>query len=167
MSLLLKRTSLGGGLLVRTNPWATGPQFTWTNRRDVQGLIRERINRVFINLNGCLLYPEARVLHLTRRHLDHCPILLEMQSTAWANRPKPFKFQRFWLSYVTFPKVVENVWSRILGLTEAIKTFQCEATIWNKLQFRNIFMKKRRIMARLNGIQRASSSLLDLENILL
>ena len=43
---------------------------------------------------------------------------------------------------------------------------------WNKLHYGNIFTKKRKIMARLNGIQRAvavrpSSSLLDLENNLL
>ena len=43
---------------------------------------------------------------------------------------------------------------------------------WNKLHFGNIFTKKRKIMARLNGIQRVvavrpSSSLLDLENNLL
>ena len=64
------------------------------------------------------------------------------------------------------------MWGRIPGLTEAIDTFQHEATVWNKLHFGNIFAKKRKIMARLNGIQRAvavrsSSSLLDLENKLL
>ena len=26
-----------------------GPRFTWTNRRDVQGLIQERIDRFFVN----------------------------------------------------------------------------------------------------------------------
>ena len=49
---------------------------------------------------------------------------------------------------------------------------QREALAWNKLHFGNIFTRKRKIMARLNGIQRAvvvrpSNSLLDLENNLL
>ena len=150
----------------------TGPRFTWTKRRDIQGLIQERIDRFFVNPSWCLLYPEARVSHLTRCHSDHCPVLLELQPTVRNHRVRPFKFQRFWLSDVSFPKVVENVWGRIPGLTEAIDTFQHEATVWNKLHFGNIFAKKRKIMARLNGIQRAVavrplSSLLDLENKLL
>lgn len=57
----------------------TDPHFTWTNRRDVNVLIQERINRFFVNPSWCFLHPEVRVSHLTRCHLDHCPILLEMQ----------------------------------------------------------------------------------------
>ena len=99
-------------------------------------------------------------------------MLLKLQPTGWNYRFRPFKFQRFWLSDVTFPKVVENAWSQNIGLTEAIDIFQREATIWNKSHFGNIFARKRKIMARLNGIQRVlamrpSSSLLDLENNLL
>ncbi|XP_075636620.1 uncharacterized protein LOC142608841 [Castanea sativa] len=55
----------------------SGPRFTWTNRREVQNLIKERIDRFFVNPNWCLLYPEARITHLTRCHSDHCPVLLE------------------------------------------------------------------------------------------
>lgn len=56
----------------------SGPRFTWTNRREVQNLIQERIDRFFVNLDCCLLYPKAGVTHLTRCHSDHCPVLLEM-----------------------------------------------------------------------------------------
>jgi len=27
----------------------SGPRYTWTNRRDIQGLIQERIDRFFVN----------------------------------------------------------------------------------------------------------------------
>ena len=54
------------------------PCFTWTNRREIQALIQERIDRVFVNPNWCLLYSEARVVHLTRCHSDHYPIRLKM-----------------------------------------------------------------------------------------
>lgn len=56
----------------------SGPRFTWTNKREVQALIQERIDRFFVNPSWCLLYPEARVTHLTRIYSDHCPVLLEM-----------------------------------------------------------------------------------------
>ena len=54
----------------------SGSWFTWTNRRDAQVLIQERIDRFFVNPEWCTLYPEARVSHLTRCHSDHSPVLL-------------------------------------------------------------------------------------------
>ena len=55
---------------------------------------------------------------------------------------------------------------------DAIERFTKEAVVWNKTQFGNIFTRKKNLMARLNGIQRAisikpSSLLLNLENKLL
>lgn len=55
---------------------------------------------------------------------------------------------------------------------QAIETFAKEATRWNKEQFGNIFVRKKTIMAMLNGIQRAmsvnpSDFLINLENDLL
>ena len=55
---------------------------------------------------------------------------------------------------------------------EAIEVFSRQASLWNKNQFGNIFQKKKRVLARLNGVQRAlanqlSSSLVALENHLI
>ena len=52
---------------------------------------------------------------------------------------------------------------------EAIEIFSNQASLWNKNQFGNIFHKKKRILAYLDGVQRAlanqpSSSLVALEN---
>lgn len=43
----------------------TGARFTWTNKRPIQSLIQEQIDRFFVNPSWCLLYPKAKVLHLT------------------------------------------------------------------------------------------------------
>ena len=147
----------------------SGPRYTWTNRRELNNLIQERIDRFFMNPSWCLLYPEARVSHLTRCHSDHCPVLLETvpRQTNFLNRP--FRFQSFWLSDPSFPQVVTKAWNRDENLSTSIVSFTKDAMIWNKNQFGNIFEKKRRLMARLNGIQRVlasnpQSSLIDLEN---
>ena len=68
----------------------SGPRFTLTNRRDLHGLIQEKIDRVFVNPSWCLLYLEAKVVHLTRCHSDHCPMLLEMQPRVGGGRNRPF-----------------------------------------------------------------------------
>lgn len=60
----------------------SGPRLTWTNRRDVNVFIQERIDRFFVNPNWCAIYLEARVTHLTCCHSDHCPVLLEAHSKA-------------------------------------------------------------------------------------
>ena len=150
----------------------SGPRFTWTNKREVQALIQERIDRFFVNPSWCLLYPDARVVHLTRCHSDHCPVLLEVVPRVHLGRPKPFKFQTCWLTDPSFPKVVTQAWGQANGHMNAIENFAKDATNWNKQQFGNIFTRKKILMARLNGIQRAvsvrpSSFLLNLQKELL
>ena len=56
----------------------SGPWFTWIDKKEVQALIQERIDRFFVNSQWCLMYPRARVVHLTRFHSDHYPVLMEM-----------------------------------------------------------------------------------------
>ena len=146
----------------------SGSRFTWTNRRDAHVLVQERIDRFFINIDWCTLYPEALVTHLTRCHSDHNMILLETNPTSWARQNRPFKFQSFWLSDPSFPRVVQKAWVRATCLKEAISGFSRDASDWNKGHFVNIFKKKNRITARLGGIRKdlavfPSVSLVELE----
>ena len=111
----------------------SGPRYTWTNRREINNLIQERIDRYFMNPSWCLLYLDARVSHLTRCHSDHCPVLLETipRQTTFLNRH--FRFQSFWLSDPSFPQVVTKAWSRDGNLSASIVSFINEATHWNKI----------------------------------
>ena len=150
----------------------SGPRFTWTNKRNVQALIQKRINRFFVNPSWCLMYLKAKVIHLTRCHSDHCPVLLDMHPRVVVNRKKPFKFQTCWLSDPTFPNIVSQAWRQHPMLADAIDSFSKEAEKWNRTHFGNVFARKNNIMARLNGIQRVvvinpSNFLLNLESELL
>ena len=106
-----------------------GPHFTWTNRREVQALIQERIDRYFVNPSWCLLYPEARVTHLTRCHSDHCPVLLEMQPGIRGEKKRPFRFQSYWLLDATFPEIVSQAWGGADYLVDAIDNFTKKAMV--------------------------------------
>ena len=150
----------------------SGPRYTWTNRREISSLIQERIDRFFMNPSWCLLYPDAKVTHLTRCHSDHCPVLLETNPSRQMHLTRPFKFQSFWLSDPAFPNVVKQAWQQPRKLNEAIEVFSRQASLWNKNHFGNIFHKKKRVLARLDGVQRAlasqpSVSLVTLENQLI
>ena len=147
----------------------SGPRYTWSNKRDLNNLILERIDRFFGNPNWCLLYPNAKVTHLTRCHSDHCPVLLESNPNRSLHLNRPFRFQSFWLTDLTFPAVVNHAWNGSGKLADSIDRFTKEATVWNKIHFGNIHAKKRRCIARLYGIQRAlasqpSDNLIYLEN---
>ena len=146
-----------------------GQRYTWTNKRGISGLIQECIDRFFVTPNWWHLYPEAQVTHLTRRHFDHCPIVLDSNPRRSMQRPRPFVFQSFWLSDTSFPGVVPSCWQAGSSLAKAIENFAKKTTTWNKTHFENVFAKKRRILARLNGVQRAitispTSFLLQLES---
>ena len=111
-------------------------------------------------------------MHLTRCHSDHCSVMLQVLPRAPRQGNRPFKFQTCWLSDPTFPYVVSQAWRHPYALEEAIKHFTRDATNWNKMQFGNIFARKKNIMARLNVIWRKlsfrpSNFLLNIENNLL
>ncbi|XP_023881794.1 uncharacterized protein LOC111994169 [Quercus suber] len=136
----------------------SGPRFTWTNKRDINNLILERIDRFFMNPEWCVLYPDAKVTHLPRCHSDHCPVLMEAFPPKAMNLIRPFRFQEFWLSDLSFPNIVSHAWGNSRNLDESIENFSREAVIWNRDHFGNIHQKKKRIMARIYGAQKALSS---------
>lgn len=68
----------------------SGPRFTWTIKREIQAHIQERIDRFFVNASWCLLYPDAKVVHLTRCHSNHCPVMLDMLPRGHMGTKKAF-----------------------------------------------------------------------------
>ncbi|XP_023875588.2 uncharacterized protein LOC111988064 [Quercus suber] len=135
--------------------WFSSLRYTWTTKRDINDLILERIDRFFMNPSWCVLYPDAKVTHLPRCHSNHCPILMKAFPTQTVHLSRPFRFQSFWLSDLSFPKVVSKAWSHNRNLVDSIDTFTKDAALWNKNSFRNIHAKKKRVLARIYGVQRA------------
>ena len=101
------------------------------------------------------MYPDAKITHLTQFHLDHCPVLLEVQPRTQNGRSRSFLFQMGWLLDPSFLSIVHQVWESNNRLVDAIIWFTQKAKEWNKNQFGNIFTRKKNLMLRLNVIQRA------------
>ena len=134
----------------------SGPQYTWTNSQDVSSLIMQRLDRALANPEWRFLFPEANVTHLLRTHSDHCPILLTLHHNPTSSLSCPFRFESIWLSHPDFPSVVTQAWSLpSTNLSETFHHFTSLVTNWNKLNFGNIFKKKRRVLARIRGVQTA------------
>ena len=149
-----------------------GSKYTWTNHRPITSLILERIDRCFANSGWRLLYSEAIVTHLPRTFSDHCLVLMELSKSSSNNFNKSFRFQMMWLLHPDFYRVVQQAWVENRALQRAMADFVDRVKKWNVEVFGNIFAKKRRVLARLNGVQKAIAEnlndfLLNLENQLL
>ena len=134
----------------------SGPKFTWSNKREIGDLIQCRLDRCWVNPGWKDFYPEANVTHLAKVNSDHCPLLLNLNPLLGSTSNRPFKFQTIWLSHNEFPAIVRDAWAAKEGnLDGAISNFTTKAQRWNKEVFGNVFIRKKQIMARLLGTQRA------------
>uniref|UniRef100_A0A2N9GX50 CCHC-type domain-containing protein n=1 Tax=Fagus sylvatica TaxID=28930 RepID=A0A2N9GX50_FAGSY len=151
----------------------SGPKYTWTNGQPVSSLIMQRLDRAWANSEWRTFFPEAFVSHLTHTHSDHWPILLSLSPENNCNIPRPFRFESMWLSHPGFFfSVVTNAWSDTnVNLPVHVNTFTELVLSWNRHTFGNIFQRKKRVLARISGAQKAlanqpSSSLVRLEKSL-
>lgn len=135
----------------------SGPRYTWSNHRPLAHLVQERIDRVFVNAKWNGLYLKAVVFHLEKTHSDQCPIKLCLDNNRNFHPPKPFRFQPMWLSHPSFPGVLRDAWSNSPSLNQVLSNFSNKANIWNRTIFGNLFHRRRRLSARLKGIQESLS----------
>lgn len=133
----------------------SGPAYTWSNFRQEDACIQERLDRVWVNRQWQIQYQEAHVQHLTRTHSDHHPICLHTS----INRPKrpnhSFRFQLAWLEHKDFENFVEENWKKGQSIKDTTEHWAKAAKIWNRTVFGHIFQRKQRCLARIGGIQNA------------
>jgi len=77
-----------------------------------------------------------------------------------------------WCGHLSFLGLINHYFSNKNKLRDAIEIFQEEAFVWNRTTYGNIFNKMKKILARLDGIQKSPSYhyslfLQDLESNLL
>lgn len=94
--------------------------------------------------------------HTLRRHSDHVPILLRCGAVDRTRTDRPFRFKIAWCAHEAYHKVVHDAWSVQGGdICQALKQVQEGSIRFNKEKFGNIFANKRKVEARLRGVQRA------------
>lgn len=130
---------------------SSGLKFTWTNK-ELGGLIQCRLDRCWANPNWKSSFPEANVTHLAKFNFDYCPLLLNLSPSLTNTSKRPFRLQLMWLSHNELLAIVRESWAgKEDDLAGAVTRFTLKAQIWNKEIFGNIFVRKKKIMARLLG----------------
>ncbi|XP_020412737.1 uncharacterized protein LOC109947231 [Prunus persica] len=134
-----------------------GPKFTWVNKRFGGDFVMKRLDRAICNKEWRVFFPEAFVRHLPRRCSDHSPILLSLNSDKIpSSELKPFRFEAMWLKHCLFPEFIKAEWKNLEGsVSSKLDNLIPLLREWNTQVFGQIFQKKKRILARLQGIQRS------------
>ena len=148
------------------------PKYTWTNKRQISDLILERLDRCFTNPIWRILYLEAVVTHLPRTFFYHHLVLIELWKPNANGLERPFRFQTMWLLHHDFHRIVREAWPEGVPLKVATTNFTRKAKKWNYEVFGNLFARKKRVLAKLNGTQKAlaenpTESFIRLENQLI
>ncbi|XP_026400244.1 uncharacterized protein LOC113296127 [Papaver somniferum] len=118
-----------------------GDPFTWSNQREGESNIRERIDRGLVNVKWFNVSPDYTVYHLSRVASDHNPLLLDVCPVKLGGS-KPYKYFRGWKEHKDYNMFVENAWSENRGVSEdnIVQTLKSLATyfgLWNKNIFKN------------------------------
>jgi hypothetical protein len=89
-------------------------KFTWSNER--RWPTQSRIDRFFCNEAWDIAFDDHTLHALSSNHSDHCPLLLARSSGP--RRPRPFKFENFWLKLPRFHETVQQAWNQPSHHTE-------------------------------------------------
>ncbi|XP_072066997.1 uncharacterized protein [Arachis hypogaea] len=85
-----------------------GRPFTWTNRRQGENLVKERLDRYLVGMEWKLKFPNAVVHRLTESGSDHAPILMETKPQSWHSK-RWFKYQERWCGEEDVKRIVSEV----------------------------------------------------------
>ncbi|GAA0149561.1 hypothetical protein LIER_36953 [Lithospermum erythrorhizon] len=113
----------------------------------------------FGNQKWRTMFDKAEIHHLPRLCSDHAPILVHCLPSRPTTGASSFKFQPMWLTHNNFASFIHNHWSLETGIFNHVaNTFANKAKVWNREVFGNVHFKLRHITARLEGIQKITSS---------
>ncbi|XP_061363867.1 uncharacterized protein LOC133307381 [Gastrolobium bilobum] len=106
----------------------TGPKFTWR-----RGGLQERLDRLVVNDNWLLEYPNRSISYIHFHGSDHRPIVLKDDLLDGdSGGIKPFRFMTAWMIVGSFNDVVVDYWDRNANWNSAKEKFKVEASIWHK-----------------------------------
>ncbi|XP_057247522.1 uncharacterized protein LOC130589908 [Beta vulgaris subsp. vulgaris] len=87
-----------------------GPRFTWTNNREGEDLIMERLDRAYASPTWYERYPLGYVKNLPILHSDHSAIFYQTEPPVQVNR-RPYQFENWCFSHPDVLNLISSVWS--------------------------------------------------------
>jgi len=121
----------------------------WETRKEA------RLDRALCDAEWRVRFQEGVVRHLIRAGSDHSPLLIATEGfTQSLPSKKPFRFHSAWLYHHQFENLVKDNWDSNNLLAQNLSALASKLVVWNREVFGDLFHKKRRLWARIEGIQR-------------
>lgn len=151
-----------------------GPSLTWTNSGDGVENIRERLDRDFCNRSWNEVFALASLSHIARAHSDHCPssLIRKNLNFRWQVNGHLGSLLLEWSTSISRDLFRKSGLVLMRTSPPKFTSFMPRFKNWNKCVFGNIFIKKKRCLARIQGVQnklteRSTKFLVNLERKLI
>ena len=131
----------------------TGPRFTWTNNRENDQLIMERLDRAYASMNWLEEHPHTCVINLPITISYHGPILLQ----TCPDRPKtrrPYQVETWCLGFSVVRDMAKDIWAlnivgspayllvrRLAVLRNRLKAWYLDRKLFWGINWRQLFEK--------------------------
>ncbi|XP_072074464.1 uncharacterized protein [Arachis hypogaea] len=134
----------------------SGSRFTWKGGiREGQERVYKRLDRALCNSEWRTNFSNAFVEVLPRIQSDHHPLLLHTRPETSIHGERPFKYEAMWNTHEDLPNVIKSAWNNEYDFPVALNNLTESLKKWNNETFGNIFRKKRRLLNRIQGIQKS------------
>ena len=97
--------------------------FTWSNNQ--VSPVFAVLDRVFISVNWDTHFPFSTLVALPRVGSDHTPLVLDTGARA-PTTPKPFRFEKWWLSQPDFHQMVVEAWNSVSSDRSSAENWLCK-----------------------------------------
>lgn len=133
------------------------PAYTWH-----RGSLKQRLDRCICNGNWLMEFLVPKVNHLQQLDSEYRSTLLKLNENGNLKGPRPFRFISAWQQHSGFQDMLIEAWSH------GIERFTMIAREWNTSAFGNITYGKKKLLARISGVEKAlkkapSNALIELE----
>ncbi|KAA3460897.1 reverse transcriptase [Gossypium australe] len=141
----------------------SGVWFTWERGNLPETNIKERLGRGVANEEWLLLFPMGNIQHLPYSTSDHCPILINTDSSIMLSGCRRFHFEAWWTMKESFEDVIREFWeSSSVTLVEKLMHLQIHLKQWacsNKSKKDGLKMRLTKELETLLGKERDDETL--------
>lgn len=132
-----------------------GAKYTWTRGLSSDTYRSTRLDIGLCNLEWKEMFPDAHVIHQPIIQSDHAHLLIKLFDKNQSLCKGGFQFQAAWLTHEEFPNVIREEWDTKEPLEDNIVKMANVLPKWNRTTFGDIHRNKKRLIARIEGIQRS------------
>ncbi|XP_074278034.1 uncharacterized protein LOC141601637 [Silene latifolia] len=122
---------------------ARGAFFTWTNKHEIGFKVYSRIDRMLINDEWAITFPDSYVHYIPESMFDHCPALIRLEGEG-QRRGTSFKYFNMWSLSPHYESIIRNGWQReckgtaMFKVVKKLKGLKHDLKKLNKNQFGDI-----------------------------